>query len=206
MYEQTIDKNTQRILKEIVQLGIADGMYLAGGTALALQLGHRVSVDLDIFSESDFSVKKKLEECGSIGEVVVRGMEDGTLHISAGGVLVSFLRYAYPLLFPTVSYLGMSLADERDIACMKLDAMASRGSKKDFIDLYFLLEKYSLSELLELFSKKYASVKFSSAHIAKSLVYFEDAEKEPMPKMFVDISWGGVKDRMIAESKKLILL
>lgn len=92
MYEQTIDANTKRVLKAIVRLGIADGMYLAGGTALALQLGHRVSVDLDIFSNADFLVKGKLEECGSLGDVTVRGMEDGTLHISAGGVLVSFLR------------------------------------------------------------------------------------------------------------------
>lgn len=84
------------------------------------------------------------------------------------------------------------------------EIMASRRSKKDFIDLYFLLEKYTLSELLELFSKKYVSVKYSSAHIAKILAYFEDAEKEPMPKMFVDISWEEVKNRMLGEAKKLV--
>lgn len=206
MYEQTIDADTQRIFEKIVQLGVADDMYLAGGTALALQLGHRISTDLGFFSESDFLVQKKLEECGLLEGVMVRGMEDGTLHISVGGVLVSFLRYTYPLLFSTVLYEGMALADDRDIACMKLDAIMSRGSKKDFIDLYFLFEKYSLLEILSLFSRKYTLVKFSSAHIAKSLAYFEDAEREPMPKMLIDISWEAVKDRMMVESKKLILL
>lgn len=204
MYEETIDTNTKRVLEEIVACGALEGALLAGGTALALQLGHRVSVDLDFFLEKDFSLKEKRKKLFSLGGVVILGEEDGTLHASVQGVLVSFLRYPYPLLFPTVPFLGISLVDTRDIACMKLEAIASRGSKKDFVDMFFLLQHYSLEEIFDFFSQKYQGVSFSLAHIAKSMAYFEDAEREPMPKMLKNILWEDVRERICQEAMQIV--
>ncbi|MCX7779239.1 MAG: nucleotidyl transferase AbiEii/AbiGii toxin family protein [Patescibacteria group bacterium] len=98
----------------------------------------------------------------------------------------------------------MKVADWRDIACMKLDAVSSRGSKKDFIDLYFICQKISLKRLLKIFAKKYKSVDFNLMHILKSLVYFKEAEKEPLPRMLKRISWPTVKSFFIREVRKLI--
>ena len=108
----------------------------------------------------------------------------------------------YGLAFPLLAFSGVKLADERDIAAMKIDAISSRGSKKDFIDLYFLLEKYPLKKLLEFFEKKYINIKYNKLHILKSLVYFEDAESEPMPVMIKKTDWAEVKDLIKKEVKK----
>ncbi len=87
---------------------------------------------------------------------------------------------------------------------MKLDAVSSRGSKKDFIDIYFLLEKYRLPELFEIFEKKYAAIKFNKLHILKSLSYFENADNEPMPVMLKPVSWEEVKKKVITESNQIL--
>ena len=88
---------------------------------------------------------------------------------------------------------------------MKIDAISSRGSKKDFIDLYFLLEKYKLEELIGFFEKKYSGIKYNKLHIFKSLVYFDDAENEPMPVMTQKAEWEKIKERIGVEVRKLIL-
>ena len=203
MHKEAINKSTQRVLAKITgQIG--SGFYLAGGTALAIQLGHRLSIDLDWFSASDFHRNTLREMLSREGRFELTEEEEGTVHGLLDDVRVSFLRYAYPLLFPLVEFEGSQLADERDIAAMKLDAVSSRGSKKDFIDIYFLLEKYSLSELLKIFEKKYAAIKFNRIHILKSLSYFEDAEREPMPIMLKPISWEMVKKKIVAETNRTL--
>jgi hypothetical protein len=108
------------------------------------------------------------------------------------------------LLFPLIKFGGIKLADERDIAAMKIDAISSRGNKKDFIDLFFLLEKYSLTELIDFFEKKYKDIEYNKLHIFKSLVYFNDAESEPMPIMIKKAEWETVKEKIKAEVKKMV--
>ena len=203
MYKEAINKSTERVLAKIT--GKIEGdFYLAGGTALAIQLGHRLSIDLDWFSANDFSRNTLRETLSGEGHFELTEEEEGTMHGLLDDVRVSFLRYPYPLLFPLVEFEGSSLADERDIAAMKLDAVSSRGSKKDFIDIYFLLEKYSLSELLEIFEKKFAAIKFNKIHILKSLSYFEDAESEPMPIMLKPVLWEEVKKKIVAEANQIL--
>ncbi|NCA94167.1 MAG: hypothetical protein EOM84_03200 [Sphingobacteriia bacterium] len=199
MFSQTIEPKTKRILDKIVSSGISAQFYLAGGTALAIHLGHRMSIDLDFFSRSDFSIEKIKKELSLLGDVVVNDQEDGTLNASLDGVKISFLRYDYAQLYPYVVFENVNLADERDIAAMKIDAASSRGSKKDFIDLYFLLEKYSLVELIVFFEKKFSDIKYNKLHILKSLVYFSDAEAEPMPMMLKEVSWQKVKEKISQE-------
>ena len=104
----------------------------------------------------------------------------------------------------SIDFDGVALADEREIACMKIDAISSRGSKKDFIDLYFLLEKYELSALLAFFEKKYNHIEYNTLNLLKSLVYFDDAEDDIMPKMLKDVSWNTVKEKILQEVRKCI--
>jgi hypothetical protein len=203
MHKEAISKSTERVLAKITgQIG--SGFYLAGGTALAIQLGHRLSIDLDWFSANDFSRNTLREMLSRAGHFELTEEEEGTMHGLLDDVRMSFLRYPYPLLFPLVEFEGSRLADERDIAAMKLDAVSSRGSKKDFIDIYFLLEKYPLSDLLEIFEKKYAAIKFNRIHILKSLSYFEDAESEPTPIMLKSVSWEEVKKKIVAETNRTL--
>ena len=119
--------------------------------------------------------------------------------------LVSFFSYPYPLLEKTTEVSGVAIAALADIACMKLDALASRGAKRDFIDLYVVLNQggMTLPALLELFSKKYQTLNYNLMHIQKSLVYFADAENEPMPTIKTPIAWERVKEFFIAEIQRI---
>lgn len=195
MHKEAIDERTKRVWDKIAKTGIARRFYLAGGTALAVHLGHRQSIDLDFFSRDDFSTPDLKRQLSGIGEIVLLGEADGTLHVTIDHVMVSFFRYDYGLLFPPVTFEGLTLADERDIAAMKLDAVSSRGSgsRKDFIDIYELLKKYTLAELIGFFEKKYAGIRYNMLYILKSLIYFDDADGEPPPVMLNETGWDSVK-------------
>jgi predicted nucleotidyltransferase component of viral defense system len=199
MFSQSIDKKTKRVLEQIAGTEIAKNFYLAGGTALAIQLGHRESIDLDWFCQGDFSNGKIKEELSKIGKFKISSEEEGTIHGELNGVKVTFLRYNYGQLYPFVPFEGINLADERDIAAMKIDAISTRGSKKDFVDLYFLTETYSLSDLISVFENKFSHIEYNRLHILKSLTYFEEAEDEPMPVMLKKVSWERVKEEIIKE-------
>ncbi|MFH0923961.1 MAG: nucleotidyl transferase AbiEii/AbiGii toxin family protein [Candidatus Falkowbacteria bacterium] len=204
MREEAINKKTKRLLSAIARSGLIKDFYLAGGTALALQYGHRKSVDLDWFSRKSFDTAKLKKDLSGLGKIIVSSDEKDTLNLSIGGVKASFMGYPYKLIFPLLSWQGVKLADQRDIACMKLDAMSSRGSKKDFIDLYFFLKNYSFAYLLNLFENKYMSIKYNKLHILKSLTYFTDADSEPMPIMIQEISWREVKKYFQKISKNIL--
>ena len=193
MHKEAIDERTKRVWNKIAETGIAGHFYLAGGTVLAVHLGHRKSIDLDFFSQENFSTSDLKRQLSRIGEIVLLGESDGTLHMTVDHVMVSFFHYGYGLLFPLINFEGLVLADERDIAAMKLDAVSSRGSKKDFIDIYELLKKYTLAELIDFFEKKYAGIRYNMLHILKSLIYFDDADGEPPPVMLRDADWDNIK-------------
>src|SRR3989338_1498675 len=127
MHPETLASETRRVLEKIGKQPFLSDFYLAGGTALALHLGHRESIDLDFFSEYDFSLEKLRKEMSELGRYVLVNEEPGTLDGMLENVKVTFLRYQYPLLFPLVPFLNIRIADERDIACMKIDAISSRG-------------------------------------------------------------------------------
>ncbi len=200
MYPQSITGPARIVLGKIAGSALTRDFYLAGGTALALQLGHRESIDLDWFSQkkfSNFDLKKALSESGKF-ELI--GESEGTINGVLDGVRVSFFHYVYGQLFPFVRFENVNLVDERDIAAMILSVISSRGSKKDLIDVYFLLEKYTLNELINIFEKKYESIKYNKLHILKSLIYFDDAENEPMPKMLKPVEWKIVKEKITKEA------
>ncbi len=197
MHPETIDQQTKHVFEKIKKLEILKNFYLAGGTALAIECGHRKSIDLDFFSQDIFDCKKIKQALAVIGEIVIVGEAEGTLHCTIDGVKVSFLHYPYKMLFDFNVFEGIKLADERDIAAMKLDAISSRGSKKDFIDLFILLKKYPLLELIGFFEKKFNEIQYNKLHIFKSLTFFDDAEEEPMPMMLVVVAWEDAKKNII---------
>ncbi len=205
MFNQAINNKTKLVLEKIAQSGLSDSFYLGGGTALAIQLGHRESIDLDWFSQNDFSNKAIKEKLSSLGELEIVGEEDGTINATLDEVKVSFLRYKYSLLYPLIDFEGVKLADERDIAAMKIDAASSRGSKKDFIDIYFLLKKYTRENLIGFFEQKYEDINYNKLHILKSLTYFEDAENEPIPIMIQKADWDEVKQNIREKVNEIMI-
>lgn len=169
--------------------------YLVGGTALALQLGHRVSVDLDLFTPFPFEKEEVINIIQEDFSAYIESEGQSMLITNINGIKVDFVKMSYPILFPTLFDEGVRMLDMRDIAAMKLKAVAQRGSKKDFFDIYFLLKYLMLDEMLKLFSEKFKQ--HETFHIVKSLLYFEDAEQYPNPILFdSDISWEIVKNKI----------
>jgi predicted nucleotidyltransferase component of viral defense system len=171
--------------------------YLAGGTALALQIGHRISTDLDWFSaDVSLLVSEREAICQALkrsGQFEVASEQDGMLFTRLLGTDVSFIYQHHPLLEPTVEYRGVQLASPTDIGLMKLAAVNSRGSRRDFIDLYCLRKVVSLDRLLELTTVKYADRSSFLVVAARALAYFEDAEQQPMPQTLIPIHWADVR-------------
>jgi hypothetical protein len=171
--------------------------YLVGGTGLALQLGHRISVDFDFFTQKPLQPLEILSHLQKLGPVSRVIEEPGTLHCQLHGVRLSFLVDHSKLLktFPVSPYLYLASLD--DIACYKLVAISSRGSRKDFIDLYYLLRqpKLTLKKLFQSLYKKYSHTQYNAQHILRSLTYFPDADQDPDPRMLISgYTWPQTKD------------
>jgi len=207
IYTQTLPQNTKKLV-EILQKekpNFLTNFYLSGGTALSLQIGHRESEDLDFFSQESFDPSRLQVELEKLGKLENLELATGTLNTYLEGAKLQFLAYPYHLLENVYDWQSINLSSISDIACTKLQTISMRGSKKDFIDLFFILQDYSLEDLFKKLAKKYFSSDFNQAHILKSLVYFEDAEKQPMPRMHMQIEWKEIKARIIKEVKGLSL-
>jgi hypothetical protein len=192
-HSESITAATEETLIVLRDSTLLGGAYLAGGTGLALQIGHRRSLDLDFFVRELFDEAVLLQRIHVLPGFALVAKSPHTLHATIHETKVSFLGYVYPLLFPAALFLGVQVADSRDIACMKVSAIASRGSKRDFVDLYEACRRFDLAELLNLFARKYAETRYNRVHILKSLVFFDDAEKDPLPHMLTSLDWDEVK-------------
>jgi len=183
------------LLREIQHLPILNDFYLVGGTALALHYGHRISVDLDFFTEKEFDTSILIDTFKEKYKLEILSQTKNTLTLNIRFVKTDFIRHNYPLLNSVQKIEGVKLLSIEDIAAMKLNSTMNRGSKKDFYDIYELLNHFDLEELVSFHASKYD---FSSQLILlKSLIYFEDAEHEPDPVSVKDISWGAVKKKMV---------
>jgi len=186
----------QRKAVELLGKALTDSnFYLAGGTALSLQVGHRRSVDLDWFiprlGEAE-NLFQRLRFFGIDFKVLSVSLE--TVYLTIQDVQISFIGYNYPMLQQTVTLpeFGIQMAATDDIACMKLSAITSRGSRKDFVDLHYLIRHFhSLEDYLRLYAKKYDNRDIG--HVVKSLVYFADAEVEPEIKLIKPVLWQDLK-------------
>jgi hypothetical protein len=168
--------------------------YLAGGTALALHIGHRPSIDFDWFIATLGEPEALLQRLRAFEiAFIVQSLATETVYLDIDTVQVSFIGYDYPLLqSPTVCQHGAKLAHTDDIACMKLSAIGSRGSRKDFVDLHFMIGLFrSLEEYLVLYRRKYQNR--DMGHVLRSLVYFDDAEAEPDILTAASFDWRKMK-------------
>lgn len=203
VHTQTLPEATKTILEKIKNISELQDFYLTGGTALALQLGHRESEDLDFFSKQEFNPEQLQQKLSSINHLENVEVAQGTLNVFLENVKLQFLHYPYNLIEQPQSWNGILLSSVIDIACTKLITISMRGSKKDFIDLYVILKQFSLSELLGKLDQKYSNVNYNHTHILKSLVYFEDADKQPLPRMHTSLNWDEVKENIIKQVKAL---
>ncbi len=207
LYQQTLAPDTSLLLQKLTDKKFLHDFYLAGGTALALQLGHRQSVDLDWFRSENIKTKELIKTLSRRGFFELVNEEENTVEGILDKVKVSFMTYPYTLLKKKIKYnKGVELADQLDIAIMKLGAIAGRNSKKDFIDLYFFLQanNVNLTWLFKNVNKKFKGVKYDPYHIYKSLVYFDEADVDPDPKMMLNFNWEKIKKFFKTEVKKQI--
>ncbi len=202
LHTTTVYPATLELLRELMKLPALEGFNLAGGTALALQIGHRISVDLDFFGDVDFEGITILDSLRDIAEIKIINQSRAILILNVNGIKVDFVRYRYPLLHPVREMDGVRLFSILDIGSMKLAAITNRGRKRDFFDLFFILRAYSLRHLLEAYNAKYSDG--SEFLVRKSLVYFEDAEEDDIPSVFdKSVTWPIVKRTIELEAKKL---
>ena len=189
---QTVAPDTLELLKTIVSKPEMKGFRLVGGTALALQYGHRQSVDLDFFGSPLASQEDTIDMLSSLGNITIHNRTDKILQVVLRGIKVDVIDYSrYGWIDPPVVDDGIVLASPRDIAAMKINAIEGRGSRKDFVDIYMLLQHYTLSELLDFYSIKYPN--YSIFRALLSLTYFDDAETQAMPKIFIPQRWEVIK-------------
>jgi len=205
LFWQTITDNMRLVLTEFSQSAIAKSFYLAGGTALSLQIGHRLSVDLDFFSPTEDipTIRPVLENSLSKLPTTLADSSWGNLVYITKDVRVGFYGYGFPLVAPLVETEGLRLASIEDIALMKLDAMLSRAARKDFYDLYFICKNVSLKQLFKKADQKYPSIRDFEAQATKRLVYFENAENETEPSLLENVAWQTVKEYFIKQAKEI---
>ena len=194
-YPEVMPPTQQKMLRRLGPIAAQRGFYLAGGTALALQIGHRRSADLDWFTPETIHpmvLAADLKEAGLPFDVT--GEEKGTLHGIAQGVKLTFLEYPYSDLTPPEVWpeYQVPLASLDDLACMKLSAVSGRGHRKDFVDIFALGRGgFTLDQMLKLYGRKYDVS--DVGHTIYALTYFDDAEEDESPEMFWQVDWDEVK-------------
>ncbi|MBI2806320.1 MAG: nucleotidyl transferase AbiEii/AbiGii toxin family protein [Planctomycetes bacterium] len=194
-HPEILAQRQQRVLAQIGPALAQRGFYLAGGTAVALHLGHRRSVDLDWFAPELTDPERLAIDLRE--QAIPFATEDvapGTLHGAVCGVRVSLLRYRYRMLSGLRTLPGgIPIAGRADLAAMKLLAVAQRGAKKDFVDIYALGRRAkSLRQMLRWYKGKFAVE--DVAHLLRSLAYFDDADRERLPRMLWDVRWRDIKE------------
>ena len=205
MFREILTDPQQTVLELLNGLPEIQTFYLAGGTALALHLGHRRSRDFDFFRSKEFRPQDLLNHIRELGEIELLQEASGTLTVMLRGVPTSFFHYNYPLLRPLHDTpWGIGLAHPDDIAAMKLAALAGRGSRKDFVDLYFYCrEGRRLEDVFGLFKEKYRGLTVDSYHLLRSLTFFDDAEAEVMPETLRGGTWDEMKNFFRIEAVRL---
>jgi predicted nucleotidyltransferase component of viral defense system len=202
LQQQVLDAATLDLLRKISGNALFSEYRLVGGTALALQFGHRISVDLDFFGNQSIDETDMIETLSSLG-VVVRTIRSPRIQsFFVNDIKVDVVCYPYQWLDVPVDEDNIRLASIKDIAPMKLAAITNRGTKKDFVDLDLLLNHLSLSEMLNLYRQKYSQD--SDFFVLRSLTYFEDAEQNSDPEMLTAYNWETIKKTIIKAVSHLV--
>lgn len=199
-----VPTGTMDILEFLANQSCLKDFYLVGGTSLALQIGHRLSIDLDFFTSDKKNINDIEHELLFIDGIKVNAKNNYSLFLDYKGVKVDVLIYPYKFISEPIKHNGITLCNKEDICAMKLKTAMNRGAKKDFYDLYFLLQEFSLPEMFELFEKKYSNIEPNA--IIRSLTYFEDAEETETPVLLKEksLTWEKVKQTIITETRKIV--
>jgi predicted nucleotidyltransferase component of viral defense system len=195
-----VPAGTMDILEFLANQSCLKGFYLVGGTSLALQIGHRLSVDLDFFT----SQRKDINELLFLEGFKLNAKNNYSIFGEYKGVKIDILNYPYKFISEPISYKGITLCNKEDICAMKLKTTMNRGAKKDFYDIYFLLKEYSLAAMFEFFVKKYHNIEPNA--IIKSLTYFEDAHNQENPVLLKekDLTWEKVQEKIVDATREIV--
>jgi len=194
---KAVESPTLELIKTLQNKSYLQGFHLVGGTALALHLGHRKSIDIDLFSNFDFDASGLLEQLHQDFSYQLFSTASNTLKGRIGNINVDILAHRYQLLSDPEVVQGVSLLSLPDIIAMKLNAISASGQRsKDFIDIYYLLDEFKLGEMLEFYKEKYNQE--NSAFVLKSLIWFEDADLADWPVLVLNptLKWVDVKKRI----------
>lgn len=206
MEDFILNWNQKKILRKLSFLK-KYGFYLAGGTALALQFGHRTSKDLDFYTKKHFNPVEVVKEFRKVFKKDLKGLRiaEDTLWLKIKDTDLSFFRYPYLLIRSLVSYETVKLANLEDIIAMKIEAIINRGKKRDFVDMYFAMRRYGIKKVLSFFKEKYPEV-FNEYNCVTALTYFEDAEKKEQGRkriyIYSGVTWMAIKKYITEEVKK----
>lgn len=201
MFKEAVDAKVLLLINRLSQVPeIYNNFYMAGGTALALQLGHRRSFDIYLFSREDFDVERYSQIILGLNGKILREEKD-TIDAIIDEIKLTLLFYPYKMLEDFHMIERIRVADIKDIACMKVVAISQRAEKKDFYDIYEILKQISPDSLKTLFLEKYDKNKINCYHILKSFFYFEDVEDSPDPVSLKDSKWNEIKKYFISNEK-----
>ena len=204
MFARTLSDSAQAALALLGKSGCVKDAYLAGGSALALYYGHRLSVDFDFFSQKSFvpsDLDEILKRVGTFQKTFAQGI---TLMGEFQGIKFSYFQYSYPLIANVTPFLAVNIAHPHDIAAMKLVAITDRSTKKDFVDLYELTKQgISLDQMFELYEQKYHALTENVFTLIRALRYFDEIEKSTMPDMLIPRTWEEIEQFFITESVRL---
>lgn len=204
MFTKTLSPVAQRALAILGKSGFLKDAYLAGGSALALHLGHRYSLDFDFFSTMLLDSKNIVLELNKIGHFEKEQVSKDTILGKFNTIKFSLFFYNYPLIAKWRQLFGIKIADPKDIAAMKAVAIMDRGTKRDFVDLYFLVKAgFTIEQIFKIYDKKYKKLANNIFSLIKSLQYFVDAEKTEMPRMIKKVSWEEIKHFFEKEAVRL---
>lgn len=203
MFEKTLLTDTINAIKIASKSATIKQAYLAGGTALALHLGHRISVDLDFFTQNSFDEQALNLEFSKFPEYKENRLAWQTVLGSIGETKFSIFYYKYKIIDKLTDFMGIKVVGKKDIAAMKILALSDRGTKRDFIDIYFLSKEFSFENIFDFYDQKFGDLDNKIYHFIKSLNYFVDADMDKIPNMLVSVDWNNVKIFFDRESTRL---
>lgn len=194
--KETVSESTLELLKTLMKDPLFGDFFLVGGTALALQIGHRISIDIDLFSQNNFDADQLLMEVESKYSFQLNYQDRNTLKGSIDGVQVDLITHNYPLVNTLLDVDGVRMASAEDIAAMKLNSISGNGTRlKDFIDVAYLSSSISLSGMIDAFCEKYGNR--NPAMLVKALDYHMDIDfQEPIKMVDLDYSWKSIEKRL----------
>ncbi len=196
LHKETVEGTTLNLIYRLMADDDLKAFKLFGGTALALIIGHRISLDIDLFTDSESDAQKLASVLSSKYQVDNLETENNTINCFIEDVKVDCIAHCYPWIQPSIEVDSIRMASIQDIAAMKLNAIVQDGSRlKDFIDVYVMLEQKSLSELLLAYEHKYPNVSAITAR--KALLCHNDVRSNQKINLIKkNILWVNVVNRL----------